>query len=186
MRAGEPPLRTADGVFRPQTLAENRASILDDSDTVPPIDVVIQRIDRGAGAACAEILATLPTWFGIPEANTDYANAADEHPSFVAFADGGTRTHAIGITTVTRFGAYAAEVHLYRRRGYAIDIVQFPDTDFAAIARGYGARAATVRTVDDLEPVRSWVREGAPGVFVIDGKINPYLEADWHAEHFPN
>jgi len=81
--------------------------------------------------------------------------------------------------------SYAAEVHLYRRRGYAIDIVQFPDTDFAAIARGHGARAATVRTVHDLEPVRAWVREGAPGTFVIDAKINPDLEADWHAEHFP-
>lgn len=81
--------------------------------------------------------------------------------------------------------SYAAEVHLYRRRGYSIDIVQFPDTDFCAIARGYGARAATVRTLDDLEPVRSWVRGGAPGVFVIDAKINPDLEADWHAEHFP-
>ena len=58
--------------------------------------------------------------------------------------------------------SYAAEVHLYRRRGYSIDIVQFPDTDFAAIARGHGARAATVRTLDDLEPVRAWVEEGAP------------------------
>jgi hypothetical protein len=29
------------------------------------------------------------------------------------------------------------------------------------------------------------VGEGAPGVFLIDGKINPDLEADWHAEHFP-
>ena len=33
--------------------------------------------------------------------------------------------------------------------------------------------------------VKAWVAEGAPGVFVIDGKINPNLEADWHAEHFP-
>jgi thiamine pyrophosphate-dependent acetolactate synthase large subunit-like protein len=81
--------------------------------------------------------------------------------------------------------SYAAEVHLYRRRGYSIDIVQFPDADFAAIARGYGARAATVRTLDDLQPLQAWVREGAPGVFVIDAKINPSLEADWHAEHFP-
>jgi thiamine pyrophosphate-dependent acetolactate synthase large subunit-like protein len=81
--------------------------------------------------------------------------------------------------------SYAAEVHLYRRRGYSIDIVQFPDTDFAAIARGHGARAATVRTLQDLEPLRAWVDEGAPGVFLIDGKINPALEADWHAEHFP-
>ena len=41
------------------------------------------------------------------------------------------------------------------------------------------------RTLADLEPVRAWVREGAPGVFVIDAKIDPNLEADWHAEHFP-
>lgn len=81
--------------------------------------------------------------------------------------------------------SYAAEVHLYRRRGYSVDIVQFPDTDFAAIARGHGARAATVRTLADLEPLRAWVSEDAPGVFVIDGKINPDFEADWHAEHFP-
>jgi thiamine pyrophosphate-dependent acetolactate synthase large subunit-like protein len=81
--------------------------------------------------------------------------------------------------------SYAAEVHLYRRRGYTTDIVQFPDTDFAAIARGHGAKAATVRTLHDLEPVRAWVGEGAPGVFVIDAKIDPDLEADWHAEHFP-
>jgi thiamine pyrophosphate-dependent acetolactate synthase large subunit-like protein len=82
--------------------------------------------------------------------------------------------------------SYAAEVHYFRRQGYAVDIVQFPDTDFAAIARGYGARAATVRTLADLEPLKTWVVEGAPGVFVIDGKINPDLEADWHAEHFPS
>jgi thiamine pyrophosphate-dependent acetolactate synthase large subunit-like protein len=81
--------------------------------------------------------------------------------------------------------SYAAEVHYFRRHGYSIDIVQFPDTDFAAVARGYGARAATVRTLADLDPVKEWVSEGAPGVFVIDAKINPDLEADWHAEHFP-
>jgi hypothetical protein len=34
--------------------------------------------------------------------------------------------------------------------------------------------------------VKEWVAEGAPGVFLIDGKINRELEADWHAEHFPS
>lgn len=82
--------------------------------------------------------------------------------------------------------SYAAEVHFFRRQGYSIDLVQFPETDFAAIARGYGARAATVRTVADLDSVRTWVGEGAPGIFLIDAKINPNLEADWHAEHFPS
>jgi thiamine pyrophosphate-dependent acetolactate synthase large subunit-like protein len=82
--------------------------------------------------------------------------------------------------------SYAAEVHYFRRQGYSVDIVQFPDTDFAAIARGYGARGLTVRTLGDLDEVKAWVHEGTPGVFVIDGKINPNLEADWHAEHFSN
>jgi thiamine pyrophosphate-dependent acetolactate synthase large subunit-like protein len=81
--------------------------------------------------------------------------------------------------------SYAAEVHFFRRQGYSIDIVQFPETDFAAIARGYGASAATVRTLADLEPLREWVNNGAQGLFVIDARINPNLEADWHAEHFP-
>jgi thiamine pyrophosphate-dependent acetolactate synthase large subunit-like protein len=81
--------------------------------------------------------------------------------------------------------SYAAEVHYFGRQGFSTDIVKFPDTDFAAIARGYGARGATVRTLADLEPVKAWAAEGSPGVFVIDGKINPNLEADWHAEHFP-
>ena len=81
--------------------------------------------------------------------------------------------------------SYSAEVHYFRRQGLSVDIVQFPDTDFAAIARGHGARGITARTLADLDPVKAWVAEGAPGVLVIDGKINPELEADWHAEHFP-
>ena len=32
--------------------------------------------------------------------------------------------------------SYAAEVHYFRRQGYSVDIVQFPETDFTAIARG--------------------------------------------------
>ena len=122
---------------------------------------------------------------------------ANPHALIVLGAgDGGFLMSIADLETAVRLGlrmciliyndaSYAAEVHLFRRRGYDVDIVQFPDTDFAAIARGHGARAATVRRSEDLAPVRQWVEEGAPGVFVIDGKINPDLEADWHAEHFP-
>jgi thiamine pyrophosphate-dependent acetolactate synthase large subunit-like protein len=110
--------------------------------------------------------------------------------------DGGLLMSIADLETATRMrlrmcilvyndSSYAAEVHLFRRRGLPIDIVQFPETDFAAIARGYGANAMTVRTLADLEPLRKWVADGAPGVMVIDGKIDPDLEADWHAEHFP-
>jgi thiamine pyrophosphate-dependent acetolactate synthase large subunit-like protein len=111
--------------------------------------------------------------------------------------DGGFLMSMADMETAVRLGlrmcilvyndaSYAAEVHYFGRQGFSTDIVKFPDTDFAAIARGYGARAATVRTLNDLDPVKAWVAEGAPGVFVIDGKINPSLEADWHAEHFPS
>jgi thiamine pyrophosphate-dependent acetolactate synthase large subunit-like protein len=110
--------------------------------------------------------------------------------------DGGFLMSIADLETAIRLGlrmcilvyndsSYAAEVHYFGRQGFSTDIVKFPETDFAAIARGYGARGATVRTPADLEPVKAWVAEGAPGVFVIDGKINPNLEAHWHAEHFP-
>ncbi|HJZ42880.1 MAG TPA: thiamine pyrophosphate-binding protein, partial [Hyphomicrobiaceae bacterium] len=110
--------------------------------------------------------------------------------------DGGMLMSLADLETAIRLGlrmcilvyndaSYAAEVHYFRRHGYSVDIVRFPDTDFAAIARGHGARAVTVRTLGDLEAVNAWVADGAPGVLVIDGKINPDLEADWHAEHFP-
>ena len=60
--------------------------------------------------------------------------------------------------------SYAAEVHYFRRQGFSVDIVQFPETDFAAIACGYGARGATVRTLADLEPVKAWVRRACRGL----------------------
>ncbi len=111
--------------------------------------------------------------------------------------DGGFLMSIADLETAVRLGlrlcilvyndaSYAAEVHYFRRQGLSVDIVQFPETDFAAIARGYGARGITVRRLADLEPLKVWVADGAPGVFVIDGKINPELEADWHAEHFPS
>src|SRR5579871_428105 len=111
--------------------------------------------------------------------------------------DGGFLMSIADLETAIRLGlrlciliyndaSYAAEVHYFRRQGFSVDLVQFPETDFAAIARGYGARGITVRTPADLDPLKAWVADGAPGVCVIDGKINPELEADWHAEHFPS
>jgi thiamine pyrophosphate-dependent acetolactate synthase large subunit-like protein len=111
--------------------------------------------------------------------------------------DGGFLMSMADMETTVRLGlrmcilvyndaSYAAEVHYFGRQGFSTDIVKFPDTDFAAVARGYGARGITVRTLADLDPVKAWVAEGTPGVLVVDGKINPTLEADWHAEHFPN
>jgi thiamine pyrophosphate-dependent acetolactate synthase large subunit-like protein len=131
----------------------------------------------------------LPSVIGLALANPDKL-------AVLGTGDGGFLMSIADLETAIRLGlrlciliyndaSYAAEVHYFRRQGFSVDIVQFPDTDFAAIARGHGARGVTVRTLADLDPVKAWVAEGAPGVFVIDAKINPELEADWHAEHFP-
>jgi GNAT superfamily N-acetyltransferase len=64
--------------------------------------------ETGGGDVCAAILPTLPTWFGLPEANADYVATADASPTFVAY-DG---DEAVGLTTITRFGEHCAEVHL--------------------------------------------------------------------------
>jgi thiamine pyrophosphate-dependent acetolactate synthase large subunit-like protein len=80
--------------------------------------------------------------------------------------------------------AYSAEVHHFGPEGYAPGMAQFPVTDFAAIARGYGADGVVVRTSADLAPLQRWVDAGAEGVFVIDGRINPALVADWYRDLF--
>lgn len=68
--------------------------------------------------------------------------------------------------------AYGAEVHLFPdSTEQEQEIVRFPDTDIAAIARGYGCEGVTVRSMDDMEPVRSWLASSRRRPLVIDAKI---------------
>ncbi|ALV39759.1 acetolactate synthase [Pseudarthrobacter sulfonivorans] len=86
--------------------------------------------------------------------------------------------------------AYGAEVHHFAESHSQQELasVSFPDTDIAAIARGYGAAGVTVRTLDDLEPVREWVavfRDGGQDrPLVIDAKIASDGGSWWLAEAF--
>ncbi len=86
---------------------------------------------------------------------------------------------------------YGAEIHHFGAGdgsggGPAVDLstVTFPDTDVAAIARGFGADAVTVRSVADLEEVRAWVQERPSRPLVIDAKIASDGGAWWLAEAF--
>lgn len=97
---------------------------------------------------------------------------------------------------------YGAEVHHFGAAGTKADggpavvdpavdpavvdlsTVTFPDTDIAAIARGFGADAVTVREVADLEGVRRWVSERPGRPLVIDAKIASDGGAWWLAEAF--
>lgn len=82
--------------------------------------------------------------------------------------------------------AYGAEIHHFNADGSEPDIstVTFPETDIAAIARGFGAEGVTVRTVEDLEAVREWVASNPDTPLVIDAKIASDSGAWWLAEAF--
>src|SRR5713226_5801763 len=80
--------------------------------------------------------------------------------------------------------AYGAEVHHFAPQGFSLEMARFPTTDFADIARGFGAHGVVVRNLSDLAGVKQWVADGAPGVFVVDARVNPDLEADWYRDAF--
>jgi thiamine pyrophosphate-dependent acetolactate synthase large subunit-like protein len=79
--------------------------------------------------------------------------------------------------------AYGAEVHHFRPMGQAVDLAQFPDTDFAALAEAAGCRGLEARSVDDLEGVREWLANpDCP--LVLDARVDPDICADWLEEAF--
>ena len=78
-----------------------------------------------------------------------------------ALGDGGALMGAAELETVVRLGlpmvvvvyddeAYGAEVHHFGPHGAPLDTVRFPETDLAAVARGFGFEAVTVRGREDL------------------------------------
>ncbi|MCG2624152.1 thiamine pyrophosphate-binding protein [Arthrobacter sp. I2-34] len=86
--------------------------------------------------------------------------------------------------------AYGAEVHHFGEAGHDgpdpadLSTVTFPDTDIAAIARGYGADGVTVRSEADLAGVRAWLEGPRTAPLVIDAKIASDGGAWWLAEAF--
>jgi thiamine pyrophosphate-dependent acetolactate synthase large subunit-like protein len=80
--------------------------------------------------------------------------------------------------------AYGAEVHHFGPAGHPLDTVRFPPADLAAIARGYGCDAVTVRSVADLAPVREWLAARPPHPIVIDARVTSERGSWWLEEAF--
>ncbi len=72
----------------------------------PEIQMRVQ--EHGSGEICRSVLASLPTWFGLPESVEDYVAKANEHPTVVATVDGDD----LGILTMVVHTPYAAEVYV--------------------------------------------------------------------------
>ncbi|MDA8062958.1 MAG: GNAT family N-acetyltransferase [Actinomycetota bacterium] len=68
----------------------------------------LRKVEGGAGPICTQILATLPSWFGIDEANRRYAETAEHSPVILAEADG----EPIGLLVLVRHSPEAAEIDL--------------------------------------------------------------------------
>ncbi|MEV7692725.1 thiamine pyrophosphate-binding protein [Microbacterium sp. NPDC089189] len=67
--------------------------------------------------------------------------------------------------------AYGAEVHLFADHPDKQDIVRFPETDLAAVARGFGCEGVTVRTLGDLAAVQEWLDGPRRTPLVVDAKV---------------
>ncbi|MFZ2016337.1 MAG: GNAT family N-acetyltransferase [Nocardioides sp.] len=103
---------------------------------------VVRRADP---SAVAEILATLPEWFGIPEAKASYVDDAGRLPSYLA-VDG---DDVVGVVLLAEHFPEARELHLLavrrdrRGRGIGRMLVEAVASDL----REAGVRVLEVHTV---------------------------------------
>lgn len=111
-----------------------------------------------------------------------------------ALGDGGTFMSLGELETAARLklplllvvyndDAYGAEVHHFTDRPEGLKLVRFPETDIAAIGRAVGADGVTVRGLEDLKAVESWLaRRDRP--LVVDAKVTPTVVGAWLEEAF--
>lgn len=113
-----------------------------------------------------------------------------DRTTVVALGDGGAlmglpeletliRVSRSALVVIFNDAAYGAEVHMYRPLVADISPVTFGDTDFAAVARSFGAQATTVRTIADLAGLRAWRTAGCPGTYLLDCKVVPEVVAPY-------
>jgi thiamine pyrophosphate-dependent acetolactate synthase large subunit-like protein len=112
-----------------------------------------------------------------------------------ALGDGGALMSIAELETVVRLGlpmvvavyddeAYGAEVHHFGPNGHPLDSVRFPPVDIAAIGRGFGCDAVTVRAPGDLSAIRPWLDGPRDRPLVLDAKVTRDHGAWWLEEAF--
>ncbi|NUP47685.1 MAG: thiamine pyrophosphate-binding protein, partial [Catenulispora sp.] len=120
------------------------------------------------------------------------AVARPDRLTVAALGDGGALMSAAELETAVRErlnlviviyndAGYGAEVHHFGPDGHDLGTVTFPDTDLAAIARGYGCQAATVRVPADLAALTDWLAGPRERPLLLDAKVAAD-EASWWLE----
>ena len=77
--------------------------------------------------------------------------------------------------------AYGAELHFLKMRDLPVAKSVFPDVDYAPVAEAFGFRAATIRTLDDLQKAASMLARPDGPVF-LDCKLNAAVAAPFMSE----
>ncbi|SNS08981.1 Acetolactate synthase large subunit [Streptosporangium subroseum] len=112
-----------------------------------------------------------------------------------ALGDGGALMGVAELETVVRLGlpmvivvyddeGYGAEVHHFGPDGHSLDTVTFPPADIAAIARGFGCEAVTVRDRADLAAVAGWVKGPRDRPLLVHAKVSAARGSWWLEEAF--
>ena len=112
-----------------------------------------------------------------------------------ALGDGGALMSIADLETAVRLGlpmvivvyddrGYGAEVHHFGPDGFDLATVRFPDTDIAAIARGFGCTGVTVRRREDLAALTDWLAGPRPAPILLDAKVTASDGAWWLEEAF--
>jgi thiamine pyrophosphate-dependent acetolactate synthase large subunit-like protein len=121
------------------------------------------------------------------------ALARPDRLAVAALGDGGALMAAAELETVVRLGlpmvvvvyddrGYGAEVHHFPDADHAT--VTFPEIDLAAVGRGYGFEAVTVRKPGDLEGVAAWVAGPRRAPLLVHAPIASDGGSWWLAEAF--
>jgi thiamine pyrophosphate-dependent acetolactate synthase large subunit-like protein len=111
-----------------------------------------------------------------------------------ALGDGGTFMSLGELETAARLrlplllvvyndDAYGAEVHHFADQAEGLELVRFPATDIAAVGRAVGADGVTVRSLQDLKAVESWLAH-RDRPLVVDAKVTPTVVGAWLEEAF--
>jgi acetolactate synthase I/II/III large subunit len=122
------------------------------------------------------------------------AVARPDRITVAALGDGGFLMSAAELGTAARLGlplviavyndaAYGAEVHHFGPNEQ-LATVTFPDSDLAAIGRGYGCAGITVRSPGDLAAARDWLTGARDRPLVIDAKVTSSHPSWWLEEAF--
>jgi thiamine pyrophosphate-dependent acetolactate synthase large subunit-like protein len=123
------------------------------------------------------------------------ALACPDRLPVAACGDGGFLMGVAELDTAVRLGlplvvvvyndeAYGAEVHHFGPDGFDLTTVTFPETDLAAIGRGFGCAAITVRRPPDLLGLSEWLAGDRARPLVVDAKVTTGRGSWWLEEAF--